>query len=508
MIERITFPVEPLCIDADSDTMQCILEFTVNAPGDDVETDANDVALKILEWGDMTIEYDLENALALPGKMSFKVSDPQGFLDNLLFESANIDIQGKVTVKLNGDNEFIGHIIEDSIESDEGQSTVFFDAAPRTDIINKTNLYKVFEGSTVNVNPFSYTNDTKISIISILEDIFQLADDSISYPNTLIIFQDWLFLGIKDTFGGYEGNIPFTDLKLRTNNVAFNSSLGVSTAGDLLKLLALEFGCFAGFIMVGKAFFKKLFYYDPDNVQSVNVKKHKKCYKYGLIDYVEIKVLEAIPLANPYAYAPSAAAFTNLTDRFINKQIVSYCSTSDYVSFTTNIFASRTGTSPRFILCNEGSNASISSVYSNNSSQFTVLGTFTRGDNKVILTVERTSGTNDPESSGTLTKVSGDGDATITFTDWETETGDYTVGQATDPVLGLTDHNHYVLAQFLYHYRGNIKNCRVDYFQLYGITYDYLKDFNYDGCKFQPIKMTKHYSQGLTEFEAIYIGAL
>jgi len=59
----------------------------------------------------------------------------------------------------------------------------------------------------------------------------------------------------------------------------------------------------------------------------------------------------------------------------------------------------------------------VNSVYSNNSSEFTIIsGVYDfQYQKKYIVTTRRTSGTNNPTSSGTLTKVSGAGPATITF---------------------------------------------------------------------------------------------
>lgn len=63
-----------------------------------------------------------------------------------------------------------------------------------------------------------------------------------------------------------------------------------------------------------------------------------------------------------------------------------------------------------------------STVYSNNGSQFTVQEKYITGGNGTII-CERSSGTNNPSASGTLTKVSGNGDASITFSAWASVSG-------------------------------------------------------------------------------------
>ncbi len=505
MKDIIEFPVQTVNYDT---TIQLIIEFTSpGVSGDDVTYDADDLNLRVLSWGKMTIDYDLESAVAMPGIISLKIGDPGGVLEDYLFDNADVNIQGLVSIKLNDAIDFVGRIMEDSVEYDCARKEVSFEAAPRTDYINNTNLYKDFQGSIVNINPFGYSSENeRVSIVSLLESIFNLADTSISYPTSLKIFHDWSFAAVRETYGGFEGSISFEELKLTARNIAFNQSIGISTVGDLLKLLAVEFGCFAGLVCEGKAFFKKLFYFNPDNLQTVNVYAHKKCYRYGLIDYVEVKVTESIPGASPYAYAPSADAFTDQSDRFIKKNVVSFCATDDYISVTTNIFATKEGTDARFFLCADGVSVGVNSVYSTNGSNYKIVGVAVRGDFQIVLTVERTSGVNNPEVSGTLTKISGDGDNPVSFISWAPIAGDYIIYEVSDPLTGFYGPNHEVLAQFLYHYRGDMKRCRVDKFKMLGLSYDYLKDFLFNGGKYQPIKLTKNYSEYTTEIEAIYLG--
>ncbi len=78
-----------------------------------------------------------------------------------------------------------------------------------------------------------------------------------------------------------------------------------------------------------------------------------------------------------------------------------------YESSYDSIYLGNNTTSYTFTVTS--ANATIGAIYSNNGQQFTVLSTI------VGQTTLTTTGSNNPESSGTLTKVSGTGDATITF---------------------------------------------------------------------------------------------
>lgn len=62
------------------------------------------------------------------------------------------------------------------------------------------------------------------------------------------------------------------------------------------------------------------------------------------------------------------------------------------------------------------------------------------------------------------------------------------------------------LADFLYEMRGRISSCILDEFTLYGLTYDYLKDFEYDGKQYQPVEMEKDLETGITTIAALYVG--
>lgn len=87
-------------------------------------------------------------------------------------------------------------------------------------------------------------------------------------------------------------------------------------------------------------------------------------------------------------------------------------------------------------------NATSGAVYSNNGQNFTVVGTISGGTTLVC------TGASDPLSSGTLTKVSGTGDATITFSAF-TESTTIVMSRAAT-ASGSTGINIYSPAGFVY----------------------------------------------------------
>ncbi len=65
-----------------------------------------------------------------------------------------------------------------------------------------------------------------------------------------------------------------------------------------------------------------------------------------------------------------------------------------------------------------------------------------------------------------------------------------------------------LLAEFWYKYRSDIQYLRVDRFEVVGVNYDFLKDFTYSGYKYQIMNMKKKYKDGITEIEALSLGAV
>jgi hypothetical protein len=401
-------------------------------------------------------------------------------------------------------NKFIGNIIEDSIYYDEGTKTLKFDAAPKTDVMNKK---MVFDENGSPLNPFSYTPNNHYNIISILEDIFKLVNPSISYPSSLSVIHNWNFQAKKVTGSNTINTFVIQELAQDIDPLFFDSGYEINTCGDVLRKLALDWCCFTGMISYEKAFFKKLFYYDENNLQSVIVYKWTKGYRYGLIDYIKLTTGISSP-NEPY----EEGVFTELQDRYLIKKTLPGFWVSGGTSGTNvSAYFNRAN---YFIFNVDGSAITTfpaeNDTYSNNSSTFRVVGINETNDASSKITCLRISGTNDPQSSGNLTRVTGSGDATIAFASVSDPVGWYNVYQTRDPEIisnAFSDHGD-IMAKFWFKYRGDLQNCRVDKFVFKGINYDFLKDFNHNGSKYQPIGMTFFYSQGITECEAIYLGEL
>jgi hypothetical protein len=111
-----------------------------------------------------------------------------------------------------------------------------------------------------------------------------------------------------------------------------------------------------------------------------------------------------LDLPTKYAVDVFSTGTSALIDHcFVSSGLINVQAGVSYVNITNNRFASW------YTFTTSVANATIGAVYSNNYQTFTVLTTIISGTSLVCL------GTGIPASSGTLTKTSGTGDASITF---------------------------------------------------------------------------------------------
>jgi hypothetical protein len=504
----INFPVTKYALPESEDTIQIIIEFDTISIGDDTVISSTDNQILIAEYGRRETSYKLEEAFMVPGSYDLKIHDALSALDHMFFAPGIAagyisDKQAKLTIKKNGVTDFIGTLVEDSIKSNVSKKFVSFKAQPKTENIN---LRMIYDENNNALNPFSLTANNYYRISYVLQQIFSLVNPDVT-QNDIEIIHDWTFQGTRDDIACNLNDITFTELFQDIDPLFFDAAFGLRNCGDVLKKYALDWCSFTGLISLNKPFFKKLFHYNSSNTQPVTVWHWEKAYKYGLIDYVKVTTNISGP-SEPY----TQGTFTELEGRYlIRKSLPGFWNDAGGTR-ASNIKAviSRSG----YFVFDHGSTlgeaAHENAVYSNNGSQFKVVGTPVAGTVTRRVPTKKISGSNNPEASGTLTLVSGEGPASITYSSYGDADGTYTIYQARDPNLfdGAWKDHGALLAKFWHNYRGNINNCRVDYFILKGTNYNYLKDFTHEGLKFQPIEMKADDKYNITECEALYLGEL
>jgi len=363
------------------------------------------------------------------------------------------------------------------------------------------------------INPFSYIWNSSKRIITIIQDIFRLVNYSITYPNTLKIIHNWQFQGVRNAGNVYLNDINFTELYQFVNPLFWDSGREIKTCGDILKKLAVDWCAFTGMINDELAFFKKLFYFDSANTQEVTVLDREKSYKSNLVDYVKVSTnIGVSDTAEPY----KEGVFNQIEDRGLERTTLPGYFLNNSAG-GTNIAAliSRTGYFAFYYGGVIPSYPSEGAIYSNNGSQFEVIGTpcgYIGFATTERVATKKIYGTNNPLASGTLTKVSGEGPATINYVSY----GDVNAASPTKydiykvrdtSIFGKTFYNHAQLeGKFWYYYKGDIKRCRIDKLTLQGIDYDFLKDFIYDNSMYQPISLEIDVEKNQSIIEALYLG--
>ena len=301
------------------DELQLFIKFTINESGDTATVYPEDENVFASDYGVLEWEFDIENFLLMPGFLDLKLSVPkesnfQGHLfryDLSVFD--NTDKRAEVIIKIKyygsavWEDEFIGFIVEDSIDYNPHDTRMQFSAAPRTDILNRQMIYK----DTTRLNPLGYNLSSLTGtryfyrVTKIIEDIFKFVNPDCEVE----IFHNWLFKGNDSPWGdpeiesgyiiwppGYDYSIgsEYTgltfDMMYQDVYWLFNNPGYVSSLGDCIRKLAMDWCCMAGMLHNGKAFFRRLFDYDPNDVPELTDEAHidwDKQYKLNSISYVK-----------------------------------------------------------------------------------------------------------------------------------------------------------------------------------------------------------------------------
>lgn len=433
----ITTPVET--VNDTPETCQIEMTITVNSTGSNTSWDSLTHGIRIVKWGELTQEYDIEEALMVPSEYQGVLGDSNGELFTLLYETPDVDVKFYVKVKINGSQDFDGYVIEDGLEYDKGLKQLTINVMPKMDILNNTS---VMDENGNMLNPYGFPSYNVQFLTDYLMWIYQLVDSSLSpYTGSIKITHDWNFRGTRTGDGHICDNIKLNELKFFWNPV--NAEYGVSSVADVLKTMAVNFCAFTGMTGQSQAFFKKLFYYDPSNLQTLGtVYNHKVLYRVQLLDYVKIR-LKLFTTTPPILtdHEQGDANKSNITNKAMSKEI--------YLGFFTDLS-----------------------------------GHFPPGDTQAM--------------QGVLTRGTADD-------------GVYQITAVSDSSIDGGEYKldiHDLISLFWYNYRHNIVRLRTDLFTVKGIGYNFMKDFNYNGYKYQPISVKKHLSDSKTDIEAIHLGAL
>ncbi len=463
----------------------------------DEEVSAEEVGVKVLDWGRLSWKYDIEDFLMVPGVANMTIGDIQRYIYELLFYNDEVNRRAKVRIFKNGSLLFSGKLVEDAIEYDDAKRTLEVQVASGLDELNKILVYDE-DGNPLNPLGYDLGSNKARFLDDFIRDIYKKINPNIS----LEFKHTWTFCGQKNSspsdFRVFD--IKIDEILQGIDDIYNDSSVGVSSLGGVLKLLAQEWASFTGLLHDDKAFFAKMFFYDPSNMQEIGkVNARKTSNKHLTLEYVKVKDRNG----NVY----KAGDDVGIDDkRLIRDKTLSLFYAANLncgAPAGSNVYAKLYRANYYVFYDIWDTGYDVGDRYTNNGSTFEVVTWVLP-----YLTMKRIDGSNEPESSGDLVLASGNGPDTLSYDNFfELYDKYFTVYKAKDEYSGLgwSDFGQ-LTANFWYKYRGDVKYCRVDTFDVSGINYDLLKCFEYNGEIFQPISLTLNLADYSSKIDAIYLG--
>ena len=501
---QIIFPETDIGID--DTTVQLKLSFNYDGFYTATSVNAEDEKMYVMQYGDLSWSYNLDDPILVPGTQDIIIHDQKGYLTDIFFEETAteyFDKRGKVQLLLNGTVEFEGTIIEDSISYNVAEKLIQFSVANSLDILNRTGLYYEDEsgGSLTwqSYDPLGYGSGGSKDVYLIIWDIFAEIDT-------------W-------------GSFSFDDA---TKYAAFRQAevtiTGISKSGTTLTISTGATGVLADG--------DKVFFGSVGGITDLN---HRVFIVSNVVSNTSFDV--TLDTSQTYTSGGKWAAieestFTDLhgyTDNLFYNHDYGMTSLGDVLRALANEFFCFTGIGTSY-------KPFFRKLFTYDSSNTQTLGTVLEWeknykshlydyvevrstDDNLIYKAGTDTGIEDNKLQMTDTlfaffkEFTQDPDVSLyTVTTASSNmrlngaTGNY-VYLINEPALGETYHESgRIQADFWYKYRGTITYSRIDKFKVVGVEYDFVKNFVYDGKRYQIIGLTKKLEEGISEIEAIYLG--
>ena len=290
--------------------------FTITGTGVDATVNSENYDLNLVNLGEITWEYNMEDFLIVPGRMGLEFFDRQNIFGGHLLEDIDFIEPTKVKFETKRGNaawstEFLGSIVEETIERDPYSKVISFEVMPETEILTKTRIFD-FDNTTP-LAPLGYSSGDK-NIKTLLEDIYKVVNPSV----TLHFAHDWLIAGLKDSDNTVRAeDVNLEDLNIDTSIFFTTVADGFTNLKEVLIALAREFYCFTGMIDTNTAFFRKIDNKATAEIQTVlasNIITQRKFVKFNTIKYAYVQMLGDSGIGDEL---PSHDEFTKLEGEYI-----------------------------------------------------------------------------------------------------------------------------------------------------------------------------------------------
>lgn len=400
---QITFPKEYY---DNGKYVQFILVIDYNDYSSIVPYNSSQYELKIMKYGNVKLQFDIDEYLLVPSEFSIKISDVKNNFEDIIFpnENANLEITGKLYI--NDVLEFEGiHIPEQLSYNSNREIDIVFKS--NTNILNET---MTVDSAGTQKDVASIGGGAKLE--TVIHNCYKLVNSSID----LQVNHDWDYYEESYLSEVTGSSTIYNWDDLYTSKAKFYTEDNIA---DCLKSLAKRKFSFTGMVNNSKAFFTHLYYYNSSNLQTLSVKAYKKGIAQPTIDYVVAKNTNGTILFE----LPDADTYTTVPGKYLDYQMNIWYNGSPILDY----------------------------VYYN--------GAY------------------------------------------------HTVAIIKSDTLGTIYYHYEVALRLHYHYRNKPLYNRVDTFVVWGLDVDYLKNFNYDSCKYQILSMEKRIGEGVTVIEALFVGS-
>lgn len=437
--------------------MRITLVVTITEEGTSTTENAWIQGLKVISIGEYSIEADMDNLFLAPVKMEFKISDPGKLLHDYLFNLPSADKAFNLRFEIDRgagyEVEFEGYMITSQATWEDGNNILQASFAPRS---NDLNACMLWDDSTP-LNPLGYTSGDLMLVQTLIEDIFKYIDSA----TTVEFFHDWVFRGsqydstplLQHTTG------VLSDLYVNVNPYFFEQ--GYANLGDVLRGLALELGCYAGWQSSKKAFFRKLFAVQSNT--PVTLPRHAVIKRTKSLQDLKIMVKTNVNHLRDYAPGPQL-----------------------YYNTSPNPFGNGLGSHPYYTAGQYTANDDL--ILSINTTQHH--GSLEPMEYKIYGTW------NLPEPGGTGKYYPVD----------EALPGEAIIPYGT-PVTYINNYRMYaqLLSDYYYYHRCRIEMSTLIEIEAAGTDYDIVKDVTHESKNYHIIALSKNYIDNKSTFKVILI---
>ncbi len=292
---RNVFPQDT--VNDDGDTVQIWITQEDTLAGGITVEQAPDNNLYINKYGELSIRFDFDDQLLMPGDFTVEVYDPDFYYDKMFDENRSTwNLRMRIDVFINAGLVFIGYAYEDDVSYDKATKLFKARFSSPLDELNKQYLDNQETGAAL--DPIGYGAGTNWILLStILTDIFQFAESDYSSITTHLLNR---CIWHPDNIPTWTAGIALLQLNtgylFNPGTAFFNSA----TLGSMLKEIAFDFGSYAG-VWGGQPFFIQLWEAHSGNSQTLTgLELMSKGYAYQTLEYVKVSSTSTCG-ANPFS---------------------------------------------------------------------------------------------------------------------------------------------------------------------------------------------------------------